>query len=209
MRDIVIIGTGGFAREVTWLIERNNSENNEWNILGYIDSNYEDKRLNYPILGDDDWLLQCKRSISTVICVGNSQLRRKISQKFKNATNVSFPSIISRDAIVGSNNLIKTGCIICAGSIVTVNAVIDDFSIINLDCTIGHEAHLNKYATLYPSVNVSGNVNIGEASEIGTGSAIIQGINIGEETIVGANATVIRDIPGRCTAVGSPAKVIK
>lgn len=63
--------------------------------------------------------------------------------------------------------------------------------------------------TLYPSVNVSGNVHIGECCEIGIGSNIIQGKKIGTEIIVGAGSVVIKDIPSQCTAVGVPAKPIK
>lgn len=63
--------------------------------------------------------------------------------------------------------------------------------------------------TLYPSVNVSGNTFLEESVEMGTGSQIIQGLRIGEGTIIGAGAVVVRDLPGRCTAVGIPAKPIK
>ena len=63
--------------------------------------------------------------------------------------------------------------------------------------------------TLYPSVNVSGNVKISYGVEIGVGSQIIEKKKIGENTILGAGAVVIDDIPANCTAVGVPAKVIK
>lgn len=53
MKDIVIIGAGGFAREVVWLIEENNKIKPEWNILGYI-SNETGKVGNYDIVGDDE-----------------------------------------------------------------------------------------------------------------------------------------------------------
>ena len=39
MKDIVIIGAGGFGREVAWLIEDINKVNNEWNIVGFVDDN--------------------------------------------------------------------------------------------------------------------------------------------------------------------------
>ena len=81
--------------------------------------------------------------------------------------------------------------------------------IINLDCTIGHDAIINDFATLYPSVNVSGITNIGHAAELGTGMQIIQGKKIGNYSIIGAGAVVVRDIPDKCTAVGSPARPIK
>ena len=63
--------------------------------------------------------------------------------------------------------------------------------------------------TLYPSVNISGNVEIGNKVELGTGSKIIQRIKIGENSIIGAGSTVIRDINANCTVVGSPAREIE
>ena len=78
-----------------------------------------------------------------------------------------------------------------------------------MDCTVGHDAVLNDFVTLYPSVNISGITNIGKASELGTGTQIIQGKRVGDYSIVGAGAVIVKDIPEKCTAVGSPAKPIK
>ena len=98
---------------------------------------------------------------------------------------------------------------VCAGTVITVDVHIGKHNILNLDCTVGHDAVLEDFVTLYPSVNVSGCVNIGTATEIGTGAQIIQEISIGTGTIVGAGAVVIRNIEDEVTAVGNPAKVIK
>ena len=35
MRGIIIVGAGGFAREVAWLIEEINLKNQEWNLIGF------------------------------------------------------------------------------------------------------------------------------------------------------------------------------
>lgn len=74
---------------------------------------------------------------------------------------------------------------------------------------VGFDAVLNDFVTLYPSVNVSGITNIGHCSELGTGMQIIQGKTVGEYSIVGTGAVVVKDIPAKCTAIGSPAKSIK
>ena len=104
---------------------------------------------------------------------------------------------------------IGEGSIICAGSIITVDIRIGKHVILNLDCTVGHDACLEDFVTVYPSVNVSGNVLVEECAELGTGTQIIQGKKIGAQTIVGAGAVVVKDLPEKCTAVGSPAKPIK
>lgn len=211
-KDIVIIGAGGFAKEVLWLLERNNKTTREWNILGFIDRSHN-LNLNsihgYNIIGDDEWLANYESQIYVACGIGNSALRKQIVQKFKNKDNIIFPNIISQDAIVSDSVSMGKGCIVCSSSILTVDVQLGDFVTINLDCTVGHDVILSDFVTVYPSVNVSGNVIINSETEIGTGTNIIQGLTIGERTIIGAGAVVMRDIPGYCTAAGNPARVIK
>lgn len=98
--------------------------------------------------------------------------------------------------------------IICAGTIIAVYVRIGRHEI-NLAYTVEEDDVIHDYITFYLNVNISGNVEVGECSELGTGIQIIQGKNIRKESIIGAGAVVIRDIPDKCTAVGNPAKVIR
>ena len=50
---------------------------------------------------------------------------------------------------------------------------------------------------------------MGECTELGTGTQIIQGKTIGANTIVGAGTVVVKDIQEPGTYVGSPARKIK
>lgn len=97
----------------------------------------------------------------------------------------------------------------CAGNIITVDVRIGRHCIINLDCTIGHDAEISDFVTLYPGVNVSGGTVIGECVEMGTGSRIIQGIRISPGSVVGAGAVVVKDISEAGTYVGVPARRMK
>lgn len=54
--------------------------------------------------------------------------------------------------------------IICAGTIIAVYVRIGRHEIINLAYTVGDD-----YVTFYLNVNISGNVEMGEGSEPGTG----------------------------------------
>ena len=123
--------------------------------------------------------------------------------------HVHFATLIDPLAIISDRVQIGVGCIVCAGSILTVDITIGNHVIINLDCTLGHDVIIGDYVTVYPSVNISGNVEIGGEAELGTGTQIIQGKQIGKQSIIGAGAVVVKDIPEKCTAVGSPAKPIR
>ena len=133
---------------------------------------------------------------------------KKIVDKLQKYPNVKFATLINLSVMCSRHIAVGAGSVICAGTIITVDVSIGDHVLINLDCTIGHDAVIHDFVTIYPSVNVSGNVMVGEGAELGTGMQIIQGKSIGRESVVGAGAVVVRDIPEKCTAVGSPAKPV-
>ena len=212
MKDLIIIGASGFGREVAWLVERINEKDPTWNILGFIDDDNEIQNTlidDYKVIGTTEDV--GKYSDTFFVCaVGASKTREKIINKIKEYNpNIKFGTVIDPSVEVSKRVEIGEGTIICAHTIITVDISIGSHVIINLDCTIGHDAVLEDYVTLYPSVNVSGNTNIGHAVELGTGMQIIQGKTVGDYSIIGAGAVVVKDIPEKCTAVGSPAKPIK
>lgn len=212
MKNLYIIGAGGFGREVVWLVERINAVCPEWSIRGFIDDNssiWGSTEDGYPVVGGSDFLLRQESEVWTVCAVGAAKVRRKIIEKLESRSNIKFATIVDPSVILSDRITIGEGSIICAGTILTVDIVIGKHVIINLDCTIGHDDVIEDYVTIYPSANVSGNVIIGKCAELGTGMQIIQGKKIGKESILGAGAVVVKDIPEKCTAVGSPARVIK
>lgn len=210
MKDLYIIGAGGFGREVAWLVERINEVNPTWNIKGFIDDNeslWGTKEDAYNVVGGCDYL-KTLGDVYAVCAVGSARVRKIIIDKLKDS-NVRFATVIDPTAIISNRVEIGEGTIICAGTIITVDIEIGNHVIINLDCTLGHDDVIADYVTVYPSVNISGNVTVGECSELGTGMQIIQGKNIAPNTIVGAGAVVVKDLNESGTYVGSPAKKIK
>lgn len=210
MKDIVIIGAGGFGREVEWLINRINEKYSTYNIIGFIDDNEEllDKEIGHSkVICNIEQLSKRNKKTCVAIAIGNTVIRKKIYDRLKNNKNLDFPNLIDPSVIVGETEL-GIGNIICANTVMTVNVKIKNFSIINLDCTIGHDDIFDDFVTLYPSVNVSGGVHIGKCSEIGTGTQIIQQHNIINNVIVGAGAVVVKDIEESGTYIGVPAKKI-
>jgi sugar O-acyltransferase (sialic acid O-acetyltransferase NeuD family) len=211
MHDIVIIGAGGFAREVAWLIEDINLKNNLWNLIGYIDENLKSKSslLNgYEVLGDFNSLEMRNKEIFYICAVGDTFIRKELSVKAENI-GLKPATLIHPNVVMSKHVKVGEGTIICSSNIITVNVQVGKHVIINLDCTIGHDVVIEDYVTILPSVNVSGAVILEEGSSIGTGSAIIQGKKVGINSIIGAGTVVVKDIPANCTAVGVPAKIVK
>ncbi|WP_216830627.1 acetyltransferase [Alkalihalobacterium elongatum] len=209
MKDIVIIGAGGFGREVAWLIEEINKVNKEWNILGFVDDSeqLQGNEVNgYKVVGDFEWLKS--QGVNVVCAIGDPIAKKEAINSLKDSNN-SYPVLIHPSVIYSDRVLFGEGSIICAANVITTDIKIGSHVIINLDCTIGHDATLGDYTTVLPSVNVSGFVETKDCVSIGTGSAIIQGVTVGENTVIGAGSVVVKDLPANCTAVGAPAKPIK
>lgn len=210
MENLVIVGSGGFAREVYWLIQECNKVRNTWNVLGWV-SNEEPGTLisGLPVLGDDNWIINYEEKINAVIAIGDGKLRKKIFDKYKINPNIAFPNIIAPSVIMSDSVRMGQGCIIAAMNVFTVDIQIGDFLICNLSSTVGHDCIIGDFVTIFPGAHISGNVQLKDCSSIGTGANIIQGIEIGKNTFIGAGAAVIKNIPDDCTAVGVPAKPLE
>jgi len=210
MKKIAIIGAGGFGREVKMLIDQINKKDKEFEIIGFYDDKEYPEIINgIPYLGTLEKINDIDYPLSITVAIGDPQAKKKIIENISNE-NIDFPNLIHPSVIIGEDNVILgKGNIICAGVIITIDIEIEDFVILNLCCTVGHDTKIKKYCSFMPTVNISGEVIVNEAVYVGTGAKIINLLEIGENTIVGAGAVVSKSLPANCTAVGIPAKPIK
>lgn len=211
-KKYVILGAGGFAREVLDIFEASREAGQNCEVLGYlVDAQYglpgtiiNDK----PILGDFGWLAEHAREVLVLCGVGDPIIRKRLVERAIDC-GTRFGNIIHPSAILTKHITLGEGIVIAAGCILTNQIRIGDQVHINLDCTIGHDCVLEDYTTLAPGVHVSGGVTLGEGCQIGTGANIVEKKRIGAWSLIGAGSVVITDIPRDSTAVGVPAKVIK
>ena len=211
MKNIAIIGAGGFGREVKIILDYINKITPTYLFLGFYDDGFKKGEIvnEYPVLGEVEDINSIKEDCSIIIAIGDPQIKFDVYNKLNNV-KIDFPNIIHPNVLI-SNDFVEIGVgnIICAGSIITCNIVIRDFVILNLMCTVGHDTTISSFSSFMPSVNISGDVLIEERVYVGTGAKIINQLQIGQNTIVGAGAVVSKSLPENCTAVGIPAKPIK
>ncbi|MGB8451412.1 MAG: acetyltransferase [Anaerocolumna sp.] len=212
MKDIVIIGAGGFGKEVAQLIKEINQNKKTWNLLGFIDETAVKQGLlinDTAVLGGFDWFEKSPRKkIWTVCALGNPRDKFNLIKK-ASAYHVNYATIIHPDAKINKYSELGFGCIICCNSFISVNTKIGNHVCINPGCGIGHDTAIEDYASLYWNVTLSGNVCIHEGCEIGSKAIVIQKKTVGKWSIIGAGAVIIRDLPENCTAVGVPGRIIK
>ncbi len=214
-RRLVIIGAGGFAREVKWLareISESKNSPQSFEFLGYVISDMnqasaQDSR--EEILGDFGWLHDHPDSFDCLAMgIGNAAPRLKVADELEIDFGPEFwPALVHPSALMDSDSAtIAHGVQICANVVGTVNLKFEPFAMVNLACTIGHEAVLGRACTLNPTVNISGGVQIGAGSLIGTGAQILQYLTVGEKAIVGGGSVVTKSVPDATLVVGIPAK---
>lgn len=208
MKNIIIIGAGGFGREVEMLVRQINNLKPQWNFIGYLDDGMLSgtKVGNSKVLGSIESIFNFNDA-SFVIAIANASIKRKILRSIPNT--VKPATLIHPSVACGERVQIGGGTIICAGNIITEDIVIGEHVILNLSCTVGHDTTIKDLCSFMPSVNISGEVIIEKGVFVGTGTKIINQISIGEFSIIGAGAVVTKSIPANCTAVGVPAKPIK
>ena len=211
IKDIVIVGAGGCARETAFIIEDINKENKEWNLLGFIDDNedIQNKNINgYKVIDKVKYLKEYEKDIYVVCAIANYKVKKSIIEKLKENKNIKFATLIHQSTKLNSTICIGEGCIVYQNVIATSNITIGDHVIISPKTGIGHDSVIENYCSLLWNVNVSGNVLIKEGVLVGSGATIIQGLTIGKNSTIGAGAVVIRDIPNDKIAVGNPTRLI-
>jgi len=209
-RRIAVIGAGGYAREVKWLISEINCTQPTYDFAGYVVSDlntlgHHDSR--DEIRGDLSWLE--KNPVDALsIGIGNPATRLRISAEIESRfPQLEWPQLIDPSVRMDfASARLGKGILLCAGTIGTVNITIEPFAMVNLGCTLGHESHIGRGSVINPGANVSGGVIIEEGVLVGTGAQILQYVRIGAGSTLGAGAVANRDIPAGITAVGVPAK---
>lgn len=216
MKRIVIIGAGGFAREVAWLVRDINRAELHYEFLGYVVSDLtkvgeHDSRSE--ILGDYSWLEKNRSRVDAVaIGIGSPAARLKVGAALSELfpDDAMWPALIHPSVQLDrSSSTVGRGVLLCAGVIGTVAITVRDYAMVNLSCTIGHEAVLGRGCVLNPTVNISGGVVLGDGVLVGTGAQILQYVEVGEEATVGAGAVVTKDVEPGTTVVGMPAKPLQ
>lgn len=209
---ICIVGAGGFAREVAWLIREISRETDRFELVGHVVSDLSklcDHDSREAVLGDYDWLERELDSVDALACgIGTPSSRLRVATELEaRFPNLAWPVLAHPTATFdrASTDLAR-GTIVCAGVVGTVNLALEPFAMVNLCCTLGHEARIGAGSVLNPSVNVSGGVNIGRGVLVGTGAQILQYVNVGDLATVGAGAVVTKDVAAGVTVVGVPAK---
>jgi sugar O-acyltransferase (sialic acid O-acetyltransferase NeuD family) len=206
--NLLIVGAGGFGREVYSMTRSARGSDVRWRVCGFLNDIAEalDGFEGFPpIVAGTDY---APRENDAFICaIGDVKGRKKVCEKLREK-GAEFINLISEAALISGAAILAKGIIIEAYAGIAANARIADFSTILAHTTIGHDVKIGSCVQISSYCDIHGWAEIGDCSLIGSHAVILKGIKVGEGATVGAGSVVIQDVPAGATVFGIPAKRI-
>ena len=209
VKKIVLIGAGGFGKEVAVIIEGINRREKKYELLGFLDDGerYGPGTVinGYPWLGRTDWILAHKDEVVCNCTISDAKTKAAI-QRGLAAQGVRFETIIAPTAGVANYSEVGDGCVLYWNVGVSVNCKIGDGVLLNDGVTVGHDAVIGDYTSVMPGTGISGGCRIGEQVNIGGHAFIVPGKRVGDNARVAAGSVVFSNVRAGTTVLGNPAK---
>ena len=211
MKNLIIIGVGGFAREVFGQAHDAHGFGVDWQIKGFLDGDVKLAAAEYDLLpakllGDVDSYKICADDVFTC-AVGTPSARRHLSEKIL-ARGGEFINIINKLAYVLPTVEFGRGVIISPHTDIGDRARLGDFVATNALTIIGHDAQIGNYSCIMPHAAISGKCKIGAEVFIGSGAIILPKAKVGDGATVGAGCVVLKKVRAGATVFGNPAMEI-
>ncbi|MCB0640204.1 MAG: NeuD/PglB/VioB family sugar acetyltransferase [Phaeodactylibacter sp.] len=203
-KKICIIGTGGYAKEIYWLISEIKRDNEVLCFMEPDDLWKEREFMGLPVRPQSEF---DATNNSAVIAIGNSHIREKVTQQLPAET--FYETLISPQAKVTKWVEIGEGSIVQINSVLTVDVQVGKHCHLNGFTTVGHDTVIGDFATTTVFVALSGECKIGKHSYWGNSSTVRQGMHICDNVTIGMGAVVAKHIEEPAVYVGIPAKKIK
>jgi sugar O-acyltransferase (sialic acid O-acetyltransferase NeuD family) len=210
VRDLLLIGAGGFARETAEAVRAVNSAQPTWELLGFLDDDPQRRGAlvdGLPVLAGID-AVHDHPEAQIVICTGrptNYVSRPRIAERLA-LDDERYATVIHPTATLGSTCRVGAGSVLLAHVDLTADAAIGRHVAVMPQVVLTHDARVEDYATLGSGVRVGGGCRVGQGAYIGAGVCIREGLTIGERAMIGMSAVVTCDVPPERLWYGAPAR---
>ena len=211
--EIVIVGAGGFGREVVDVVEAINAELREprWRVRGVVDDAPSPVNLGrlavrgVEFLGGTEVAAAWAGEASFVVGIGSPHLRRRIAERYEKA-GLEPATLVHPSVTRGFDVRVGSGSVICAGVRLTTNISLGRHVHLNLNSTVGHDTSLGDFVSVNPLASISGDCVIEDEVVIGVAGVILNGLTVGRGAVVGGSACVVKDVPPDVVVKGVPAR---
>lgn len=208
MRDLVIVGAGGFGRETIDVVRAINSVSQTWRLLGVIDdapSEANLERLHALDVAHLGSLADIPAYTAVAVGVGSPHARSAIVSALTSRER-HFPALIHPTSIIGSQFHHGEGLIVLSGVSIGTNVRLGRHVHLNGHAVLGHDAMCHDFVSINPNATLSGECTVGAHTLVGANSTVLQQLTLGAGVTVGAGACVTHPVIDGSTVVGVPAR---
>lgn len=213
MRDLLIAGAGGLARETASAVAAVNAVDPRWALRGFLD---DDPALHgttvsgAPVLGALP-TVHDHPDAAVVVCIANPRnpgVRGLVTRRLGLPAD-RYATIVHPSASVGAGCTVGPGSVLLAQTVLTADVTVGAHVAVMPQVVLTHDDMVEDFVTIASGVRVSGGVTVGEAAYLGTGALIRESLQIGARSIVGMGSVLLRDVPAGEVWAGNPARLIR
>ncbi|MFG6468681.1 acetyltransferase [Roseateles sp. BYS87W] len=211
MKQIVLVGAGGMARELLALMAPQ-IQSGQIRVRGVVDDTREPcdavfPGYPYPVLsGIAQYTPQADDEV--VIAIGDPTARLRIAHDLR-ARGARFHTFIHPMSVVAPDAQIGEGVIVYPFSLISANTRLSDFVVINTHSGAGHDVSIGEGSVICAHVDLTGWVQIGTAVLVGSHASILPKVRIGDGARIGAGSTVVRSVKPGATVFSQPARTLQ
>jgi sugar O-acyltransferase (sialic acid O-acetyltransferase NeuD family) len=206
----VLVGGGGFCRELIWWAADCVAAQTLAPVGGYLD----DAGHVMAPHGYDVPYLGTLRDYSPrpgdgfVLALGNPGHKRSAFDQLASRGG-SFPRFIHPTARVAPTASIDQGAVLLLMAVAGPESRIGQFVALNGGSGVGHDGSVGEFTTISSHVDVTGGASIGKDVFVGSKALFMPGVKVGDGAKVGAGSIVYRSVPAGATVFAAPAKLLK
>lgn len=209
MKHLVIVGAGGFGREMFGAAREAVGYGTAFDVKGFLDAKAGalDGFAGYPpVVGDPATYAPAADDVF-VTALGSIAARRRCVAALE-AKGAVFVAVVHRTATLGPNVSVGAGSFIAPHVSLTADVRVGRHVSVFHSSSIGHDSTLGDFSHVYAQCSVGGGVAVGEGAAIYPGSVVVPRRKIGAGAVVGAGSTVFIDVEPGVTVLGCPAAPI-
>ncbi|BET69353.1 dTDP-4-amino-4,6-dideoxy-D-glucose acetyltransferase VioB [Opitutales bacterium ASA1] len=210
MRKLIILGAGGFGREVLTWARQSVQHGTEWEVKGFLDDREAaelKQPLHAPLLGRiADYQPQAE---DVFLCAMGTPAMKRACIENVQARGGTFTQLIHRTAIVGDEVELADGVIVCPYAIVSGYSSIGRGVALNMHATVDHDATVGEYTQINCHCDLTGMVSVGCEVYFGSHVSVAPGVTIGDRAYLGIGTVVLRDVAAGTKMFGVPARRVE
>ncbi len=207
MWDMVIVGAGGFAREMATLLP-GFLPDTPYRLKGFLGRDTgatSESALPAPLLADPE-AYQPAASDRLVLAIGHMPARRRIVEALR-ARQAVFPTLVHSLAFVAPNAELAEGVIVYPFAVVSNRARLGLGVKLNYFASVGHDCRLGQFCLLAPYATINGFGILDDDVYLSTHATVAPQVSIGARSKISANSAAMQDVPSDRIVFGVPGKV--